>query len=246
MTRRRRRRVRRAQRRGWATLALLTLLFALALAVLHFRNRPQDLPWTPLDLGQPIGLFTGSKLAALDDDYPQCRMLLRRAGVRFAALEPIEKGQCGYADAVRLDPGGARTIDFDPAKPGMACPVAAALSMWEWNVVQPAALRHFGDRVATFEHFGTYNCRTIAGSRSLSQHSYARAIDIAGFVLADGRRITIARDWQGEGEKAAFLREVRDGACRLFSTTLSPDYNAAHHDLLHLDEPPRGGWGACR
>jgi hypothetical protein len=80
----------------------------------------------------------------------------------------------------------------------------------------------------------------------LSQHSYARAIDIAGFVLMDGRRITVARDWQGDGEKAGFLREVRDGACGLFSTTLSPDYNPAHRDHLHLDEQPRGGWRACR
>jgi len=249
MTRRRRRRTRRArrsQRRGWTMLVFFAALFVLVVGVLHFRNRPQDLPWTPLDLGQPIGWFTGSKLAALDDDYPQCRALLERAGVHFAELEPIEKGQCGYADAVRLDPGGARAIGFDPAKPGMACSVAAALSMWEWNVVQPAALRHFGSRVARFEHFGTYNCRPIAGSTHLSQHSYARAIDIAGFVLADGRRITVARDWRGDGEKAAFLREVHDGACGLFSTTLSPDYNAAHHDHLHLDEQPRGGWRACR
>jgi hypothetical protein len=147
---RRRRRARRGIRRGWTTLAIFAGLLVIALAFLHFRNRPQDLPWTPLDLGQPIGLFTGSKLAALDADYPQCRALLKSAGVRFAQLDPIAKGQCGYADAVRLDPGGARTIGFDPAKPGMACPVAAALSMWEWNVVQPAALRHFGSRVATF------------------------------------------------------------------------------------------------
>jgi hypothetical protein len=41
---------------------------------------------------------------------------------------------------------------------------------------------------------------------------------------------------------------VRDGACRLFATTLSPDYNAAHADHLHLDQANRGagGWRACR
>jgi len=246
MTRRRRRRGRRTARRGWTSLGAVAALFVLALAFLHFRNRPQDLPWAPLDLGQPIGWFTGAKVAALDDDYPLCKSLLKRAGVRFAELEPVTKGQCGYADAIRLDPGGARTIAFDPAKPGMACPVAAALSLWEWNVVQPAALEHFGSRVVTFEHFGTYNCRPIAGSHSLSQHSYARAIDIAGFVLANGTHITVARDWRGGDEKAAFLHDVRDGACGLFSTILSPDYNAAHHDHLHLDEQPRGGWRACR
>ena len=44
------------------------------------------------------------------------------------------------------------------------------------------------------------------------------------------------------------LREVRDGACDLFATTLSPDYNAAHRDHLHLDQAARGarGWRACR
>jgi hypothetical protein len=40
---------------------------------------------------------------------------------------------------------------------------------------------------------------------------------------------------------------VRDGACRLFATVLSPDYNAAHRDHLHLDEAKRGAmWRACR
>ncbi|WP_375292508.1 extensin family protein, partial [Sphingomonas melonis] len=81
-----------------------------------------------------------------------------------------------------------------------------------------------------------------------SEHATADAVDIAGFRLADGRRITVVGDWTGSGDKAAFLREVRDGACRLFATTLSPDYNAAHRDHLHLDQADRGamGWRACR
>ena len=244
MTRRRRRR----SDRGWTSLAAFLIVFLFGMAVLHFRGRPQDLPWTPLDLGQPTGWFTGRKLAALDRDYPQCRALLRRAGVRFTPVDPLDAGKCGYRDGLVLAPGGARTIGFDPDHPKIACPVAAALSMWEWNVVQPAALRHFGHRVIRFAQLGTYNCRPIAGSNTLSQHSYARAIDISGFVLSDGTRITVADDWTKGNEKAAFLRDVRDGACGLFATTLSPDFNAAHHDHLHLDEQPRGmtGWRACR
>ena len=70
-------------------------------------------------------------------------------------------------------------------------------------------------------------------------------IDIAGFVLADGTRISVLRDWPGEGDKARFLRTVRDGACDGFATVLSPDYNAAHADHFHLDMSPR--WrGVCR
>ncbi|WP_374944684.1 extensin family protein [Sphingomonas sp.] len=240
------RRVRRAI--GWA-VGIGTALVLAVLLWASVRGRPQDLPWTPLDLGQPPGLFTAGKLAALGRDAPQCRALLDRAGVRYAALPAGGDGpRCGYADGVRFAPGGARRIAMRPASVGMACPVAAALAIWEWSVVQPAAQRHFGASVVAIDHLGSYNCRHIAGRESWSEHATADAIDVAGFRLSDGMRITVLHDWKGSGAKAAFLREVRDGACTVFTTTLSPDYNAAHADHLHLDEADRGtmGWRACR
>ena len=45
------------------------------------------------------------------------------------------------------------------------------------------------------------------------------------------------------GAEAAFLREVRDGACRWFRAVLGPEHNAEHRDHFHLD---RGLWNACR
>lgn len=75
----------------------------------------------------------------------------------------------------------------------------------------------------------------------------ADAIDVSGFRLADGTRIAVARDWRDD-HRGAFLRDIRDGACKLFATILSPDYNAAHADHLHLDQANRRrfGWRACR
>ncbi|KQM91780.1 MULTISPECIES: extensin family protein [Sphingomonas] len=235
---------------GW--IVALAVIAGLGLILWStLRGRPQDLPWTPLDLGQPIGLMTGRKLTALTQSYPACRAALERAGVRYTALPPRSgEGQCGYSDGVRFTSGGARRIDFAPAGLGVACPVAAALAIWEWNVVQPAAERHFGTKVTSIDHFGSYSCRRIYGrdAGTWSEHSTADAVDIAGFRLGNGTRITVARDWRGDNEKAAFLREVRDGACQLFATTLSPDYNAAHADHFHLDQADRGamGWRACR
>lgn len=233
------------------TLLGLLLAAAALLALLAYaRRHPQDMPWTPLDLAQPIGAFTGRKLAGLTRDPPRCRALLDKAGVRYGALPPRAGDRCGYVDAVRFAPGGARRIAWVPADLGISCPVAAALAVWEWEVVQPAALRHFGSKVARVDHFGSYSCRRLYGRSEgdWSEHATADAIDIAGFRLEDGTRITIARDWHGPPGQAAFLREVRDGACRLFSTTLSPDYNAAHADHLHLDQAERGemGWRVCR
>jgi len=231
----------------WGGIALALMFVAWA----SLRDRPQDLPWTPLDLGRPIGMFTGRKLTALTEDFPACRALLDRAGVRYTALPPRSgEGQCGYADGVRFTAGGSRRIDFTPAGLGVACPVAAALAAWEWHVVQPAAERLLGARVTRIEHFGSYSCRRLYGrdAGNWSEHATADAVDIAGFRLSDGRRISVVGDWQGDDAKARFLRQVRDGACDLFATTLSPDYNAAHRDHLHLDQAARGamGWRACR
>jgi len=68
-------------------------------------------------------------------------------------------------------------------------------------------------------------------------------LDVASVTLADGRTVSVAADWdgQGPGGEAAegFLHRLRDGACRVFSTVLTPDYNDAHKDHLHLDGAPR-------
>lgn len=239
----------RALRRwiGGATIAAIVLAAVLLLFAM-LRGRPQDLPWTPLDLGEPIGMMTGRKLAGLTADFPRCRALLDKAGVRYTVLAPRRFGTCSYADGVRFAPGGSRRTPYAPADVGFSCPVAAGLSVWEWNVVQPAARRLLGSPVVSIEHFGSYNCRRIGGRGAWSEHATADAIDIAGFRLANGQRITVAANWKGDGPEATFLHEVRNGSCKLFATTLSPDYNAAHRDHLHLDQAARGefGWRACR
>jgi hypothetical protein len=206
----------------------------------------------PVDLGAPPGPATARKLAALRDSFPACQALLSRSGVAFEVAPARRDGPaCGYADGIGFQPGGSRAVAFAPARLRVSCPVAAALAGWEWNAVQPAALRHFGQPVAAIEHLGSYNCRRMYGrtTGNWSEHATANAVDIAGFRLEDGRRIGVLQDWAGDGPAARFLRDVRDGACALFGTVLSPDYNAAHRDHLHLDQARRGagwGWRACR
>ncbi len=213
------------------------------------RAGPQDLPWTPLHLDEPIGLFTGRKLAALTTDRQRCIGLLRRTGLKFSEVAPHGGGQCPVGDAVRIRPG-QEMLALSPADVAPSCPVVAALAIWQWQIVEPAAQRIFGASVEHIDHYGSFSCRRMYGRETgtWSEHATADAIDVSGFTLSDGQRIRVAADWTGRGSKAQFLREVRDGACRLFSTVLSPDYNAQHHDHLHLDQAERGemGWRACR
>lgn len=237
-------------RRRLVILLVLALAgFGALLLLGHARRHPEDVPWTDLDLARPVGAFTGRKLAGLDG--ARCEALLTRAGVRYSRLPDRQAGpDCGYEHAVRFAAGGSTAIGYRPADLGMQCKVAAALALWEWHVVQPAAQRRFGRAVVRIDHYGSYSCRRLygRGNGAWSEHARADAVDIAGFTLAGGRRIPVLGGWRGDAAEAAFLREVRDGACRLFSTVLSPDYNSAHYNHLHLDQAERGAWGwrACR
>ena len=224
---------------------VILLLFVAALFVAGrswLAAHPQHDPWAPLDLNDPVGWATEAKLRALAGDVPQCRAVLERSGVEFTALPPEGEGACRREDRTQL-----ADYPLSPDTPPTTCPVAIAMELWQRDAIEPAAQAIFGTGIARIEHLGAYSCRRLYGREDgpWSQHATGNAIDIAGFVLTDGTRISVLGDWQGEGDEARFLREVRDGACEAFGIVLSPDYNAAHADHLHLDMGARRG-GLCR
>lgn len=234
-------------RRAGPRLLIMIIAAALALRLYDLAtSQPHNLPWTPLSLSDPLGSFTIRKLGQLRDDPARCLALLRDADVRYTRLPPFDgPGSCGYSDGVGMTNGTG--IDYAPTMAG-ACPIAASLFMWHHQIVEPAAYRHFGQPVVQIDNFGTYACRTIGNVEggAMSEHATANAIDIAGFRLRDGRRVSVAADWRDQEAAGAFLHDVRNGACKVFGTVLSPDYNAAHHDHLHFDQARRGGWSYCR
>ena len=228
----------------------LALWLLIAAAVLFgargwLAENPQHDPWAPLDLNDPPGWATRTKLLALKDDVPECRAVLERSGIAFDALDPAGEGACLRAD---------RTVMTDqplsPAPPPATCAVGVGMELWLRDVVQPAAQTAYGVPVTRVEHFGAFSCRRLYGRDEgrWSEHATGNAMDISAFVLEDGSRVTVLGDWNGDAADAAFLRTVRDGACPLFATVLSPDYNEAHRDHFHFDQAQRGamGWRACR
>jgi hypothetical protein len=229
-------------------IAAVVLAICAWVGCAYIQEHPQDVPWTELQLDHPIGMFTGRKLAALSDDYPFCQNLMDQMAVAYVPLKPAGEGQCRRANNVRLTGANSERIRFAPRDIAPSCPVAAALTIWEDQIVQPAAVRYFGVRAVSIRHLGSYNCRQVAGSERWSEHATGNAIDIAAFTLADGKAISLTGHWHTNGPEATFLRTIRDGSCDLFATVLSPDYNAAHADHFHLDQAKRGAmdYRLCR
>jgi len=121
----------------------------------------------------------------------------------------------------------------------MSCALALQVERFEREIVQPTAQRLLGRGVRQMENFGAFACRQETGSRHrLSQHAFGKAIDIKGFVLDDGSRISVEKDWTGSGRRSDFLREVGRAACGYFNVVLTPEGDSFHQDNIHLDIGP--------
>ena len=120
----------------------------------------------------------------------------------------------------------------------MTCPLAERFSAWVREAVQPAARAWLDSKVKRIESFGSYSCRSVnsrPGAR-LSEHGKANAVDVAAFVLDDGRRITVQAGWNGGDEDVRkFLRAIHQAGCRRFQVGLGPDSDSFHYNHLHFD-----------
>jgi len=229
---------------AWRIATVLFLLLA-PLAAIHLgyiRIPPAYDLRVPLSIAPAPNFLTRYKLSKLSDDESTCREVLATARVRYEPLPDKTTGpDCGFHNAVRIQ----RTSANVSGAFSLTCRTAVSLALWEYHVLQPEAQARFQQPVARIEHFGSYSCRNVYGraNATRSRHATAEAFDVAGFVLADGRRIRVINDWRQDAATAQFLHAVRDGACGYFDGVLSPDYNAAHRDHLHLD---RGPFRTCR
>lgn len=215
----------------WLVL-LLVLGAPLAVYQKWVTPPPRWDPWAPLDVREAPNLLTPFKLMRLQADPALCRLALQTSSLKYAALpDSSPAAGCPIENSVRVS---GSDLAFSSSFIA-TCEVAVAFALFERHGLQPVARELYGQPVARIDHLGSFACRNIGGTQRRSQHASANALDIAGFRLADGRRISVARDWAGDDTEARFLRRVRDAACEHFNTTLGPDYNAAHRDHFHVD-----------
>ena len=239
-------------RARWLTAALFILALGATLAVAAILTTDREPAWLaarwPIDLGKPLGAMADWRLRALQSDRGLCRLVLKAphaetVEVSDSAGNGTDANGCGWTNSVRLAAVGSTRIAVDK----VTCELTAATALWVAHEVQPAAMAIFGEPVASLRHLGGYACRNIRGNAAhahiISEHARANALDIAVFVLASGRPVSVHKDWGKAGDEGRFLAQVHAGACRYFRVAIGPAYNAAHRDHFHYD---RGRYRACR
>ena len=140
-------------------------------------------------------------------DVADCPAHLADQGYKFESLSGYDRAKCSIEEPIKL---------YSTPTTALTSPVTLSCSF----------AKSFGDWAAdvgakNMTHMGGYNCRRIAGSMFMSQHSYGTAIDIS---MIDG--VSISDNWEEPAKKA----------CKYFTNILTPETNAAHHDHLHLDK----------
>jgi len=124
--------------------------------------------------------------------------------------QPMRHGQCGTPAPLLLHSvGEAEKVVFDPA-PEMNCRLAASVARFVETVLQPVAKEILKSRIVKIVGASSYACRNIYNSPNLplSEHATGNAVDVAGFVTADGRTITV-KHWWGPTERDIALAKKK-------------------------------------
>jgi hypothetical protein len=225
-----------------AAVLLLAALSGAVVTWLVYKGRisvpERDNPFLPLDVRAAPGLLTPWKFWRATHDSAECMTALETSALTFTPVEDRTTSQgCDVTHAVRIEKFADASVNHTFLA---TCPLALALAMSERHVWQPAALSLYGERIRRIDHVGSYACRNVnhAADGRLSEHAHANAIDVEAFELADGSRITVARDWNAGSRAGRLLARIHDGGCDYFHAVLGPDYNALHRTHFHFDMGP--------
>ncbi|MDT8856792.1 extensin family protein [Paracoccaceae bacterium Fryx2] len=155
--------------------------------------------------------------------------------IRGATLPPIKarlKG-CGLDEPVQVTAIDGVRLSMAAT---MDCTTAKALKTWIQKGLRPA----FGKtEVAGLQIAGSYTCRSrnnVPGA-PVSEHGRGKAIDISGITLANGKTVSVAKDWRKREGKP--MQAAHKAACGIFGTTLGPGSDGHHEDHLHFDTVAR-------
>jgi hypothetical protein len=144
----------------------------------------------------------------------ECVKLLAPIAAEVEISLPVKAEKCGAPAPVLVKRvgSGAHRVEINPPAV-LNCAMVVGLHQFVEKTLQPAAKESLGSPIARLRNASGYVCRnrvgSLFGADRLSEHALANAIDIAGFITADGRSIDVARFWgptardQREAERVA-------------------------------------------
>jgi hypothetical protein len=178
-----------------------------------------------------------------------CLWRLRALGVAVAPQPPIETAK-GCRIAAPLAVSELSPEIFVDPEVMLTCPAAEAVTRWMQDVVVPAAQEYLEASPTGLLHSSSHACSGTGTGAGSAGHSAGETIDVTGFLFAERGALPIQVSRDEKSAKAAreraFLRTVRDGACRYFADVLGPEEDSNHPGRMHLGNAlPEGASRDC-
>lgn len=193
----------------------------------------------------------GRAIANLTEDA-----CLRVLADQHVAYERVDRNDAvGVRTPIRVR-GALAGIEVMPRETGdelhgiMDCRMAVAVLAWA------PALRQAG--VQRIDHYSIYRPHAVvAGTSTRSGHASAMALDSAVYHFADGTRADVLNGWgdrtrgedpcgeyEGESDQAKAMRRAVCSAIHdeIFEIVLTPHYDRAHQNHVHLELRPDVNW----
>ncbi|HET8937381.1 MAG TPA: extensin family protein [Polyangiales bacterium] len=192
----------------------------------------------------------------MPSDMASCHQRLRSEGIRFRVIAPALAKGVRWPIRLTGDVGG---VVFEPGDPDdtfavLDCRLALVLNEWAGDL-RRAGVRRVG-------YYSMYRPGAhIGGGPRISGHAHGMAIDAARFTLKNGAVLNVLENWEGRdrgdapcptrSEESSAGRLLRDITCsaadrNLFQVVLTPHYNSAHDNHVHLEIKPEVDWTYVR
>lgn len=182
--------------------------------------------------------------ARAERDENACYAALKDAGVAFEHVPHARALGVEWPIKLLGPIDGVRVYGSKNDAPTSYLDCRLGLALIEWA---PLLAR---EGVVGVQHYSMYRHDARVGkSTKTSGHALGRAIDVAYFDLEDGRRLSVLEDWKNRERGAppcevdsknrseALMRKLVCEATerKVFRMVLTPHYNAAHKNHLHLE-----------
>ena len=214
-------------------LCLLAALLALALAARAGRAEP------PPNVAKPAQPAVAAEPSECDRRLSDLAIFTRQPAIGGP-------GECGGKDLVKLEavlmPDRSRVLLTPPAT--LRCAMAEGVAQFVRGELAPAAAE-LGAPLSSVVTAASYDCRNRNRQQAarISEHARANALDIGALKLADRTTVSLTDPMAPQ----AFREQMRDAACRWFSTVLGPGSDGYHDQHVHLDRAERDrGYRLCQ
>lgn len=153
---------------------------------------------------------------------------------RLIASQPVadSEGACPLRNVVRVANFGSVQLSSSFLA---SCPLALSSALYVEQQAKPLTRQLMASDLRQIDHLGSFACRNIYHREQArrSEHATADALDVSGFRLTDGRRISVLQGWRSD-RSHPWLAALLSNSCPYFGNALGPEYNAAHANHFHF------------